>query len=208
VKGRLIALEQMISRPKHVSSGRVTAMKRLFLSTAIALSACLLATTTTGWAKPVSLSEPVYNPATKSYFALVWDDENAANPEDQGLTWGEAYQRAKQRLFKGAQGRLAIINSLETHEFLINHFRPQAEAWIGVRYFCKARILERSDGVQMTRQTFQAWAPNWRAGYACANDQQEYMPVYLSVASGFRWLGQGIAKRYHEYLVEFPTGTP
>jgi hypothetical protein len=149
--------------------------------------------------------KPIYDPAAKKYFELIW----AFN-----LKWKEADAVARTQQYLGAQGRLAIVDNIEVHEFLLRTFRPNEITWIGLRYWCGAQSLEDSMGKRTTQPEFQAWAPQWRADpYACnggvlAKDQ-EYSPVaYTPVDKGFRWTGWGGAKVFNAYFIEFPTGHP
>ncbi len=50
--------------------------------------------------------------------------------------WRVSSGLAAKRGFKGRQGRLAIVDSQEVHEFLRDTFRPDRSSWIGLRYFC------------------------------------------------------------------------
>jgi len=94
------------------------------------------------WAQGIATSPPVYNPATKSYFQLV---EN----QYHSYVWDKAQAEARTKIYKGVAGRLAVVDSPETHEFLVDHFDlrdPRKAIWIGLRYWCKpprlhARLL-------------------------------------------------------------------
>ena len=162
------------------------------------------------------LDTPVYSPDTKSYFEMVDGSHgmvarfpSAAGVVHEGPNWAEAYQLAQERTFKGVRGRLAIVKSFETHEFLSHTFRPKADVWIGLRYWCTARKLQWSDGEMMSPGSFQAWARQWKQDvYACASDggPREYMPIAYSALPTFDWIGKGIHKRYPYFFVEYPTG--
>lgn len=152
---------------------------------------------------------PIYDPDSKRYFALVW----AHRADDHGTNWATAYAAAKERQYKGALGRLAVVDSIEVHDFLLKTFHPPCEAWIGLRYWCTARSLEWANGVMVKPGSFQAWDREWRQDVAaCASSGvqgKEYMPVaYSKTEGGFRWIGKGIHKEYFAYFMEFPTGQP
>src|SRR3546814_14120662 len=53
------------------------------------------------------------------------------------------------KAYKGVRGRLAVIDSAETHKFLLRAFdldRRHISVWIGLRYWCSARLLQWEDG--------------------------------------------------------------
>ncbi len=168
-------------------------------------------------------SEPVYDkavydPESKRYFMLLnlRAPPGTPYPRNEGLPWGEAERDARSRSYQGVQGRLAVVNTPEIHEFLLKTFRPDVETWIGLRYWCARRQLQSTDGAVHGRDAFKAWDPNWQQDvYACKSavmnnpHEEQYMPVaYNPVSKGFRWIGKGWFKRYWAAFVEFPTGKP
>ena len=166
------------------------------------------------------LNTPVYDPASKSYFELVDGSHGmvqGTGVDHEGPNWREALAFAKTRAYKGVAGRLALVKTLATHEFVMRTFQPETPIWIGVRYWCATQQLQDSTGATLDRTSFAPWAPNWKADvYACEVDKTthrpaagDYMPVaYDSMANGFRWVGYGHAKRFYHFLVEYPTGAP
>jgi len=153
---------------------------------------------------------PVYNEASKRYFALVW--ARNANDIYRGATWATANADARAHAYKGIHGRLAIVDALEIHQFLQHTFHPPCEAWIGLRYWCTPRTLEWSNGQAWKSGSFQAWDRNWRQDpFACRSGEKgnDFMPVaYSSAPNGFRWIGKGKGKEYFAYFIEYPTGQP
>lgn len=158
--------------------------------------------------------KPIYDPASKSYFELVHvrkaEAPSAAIP---ALDFQHALASASSRTYKGVRGRLAVVDSRETHEFIMLNLRPDAETWIGLRYYCKLRKLKWSNGTFMSRNSFQAWHTSWdqsgNAGCVRNAGEADWMPVaYTSVAEGFRWVAKGAHKVYTALLVEYPTGKP
>ena len=158
------------------------------------------------------LNTPVYNPATKSYFELVdgahglTTGYNAA----EGPTWRQANEEAQARVYKNVRGRLAIIRDSATHQFLATTFRPEQEAWIGLRYWCQLHQAQWTDGKYLSRQDFQIWNKQWPADpYACnSNQATEYAGIAYRRPPEFNWIGVGIAKRFYVFFVEYPTGEP
>lgn len=158
-------------------------------------------------------AEPVYDPSAKSYFDLVDSRDLKANPNDDGRPWLTASALAKARVYKGVHGRLAIVKTVATHDFLERTFHPNNYTWIGLRYWCATRKLELSDGEVVTHLSFAAWDKNWNQDiYACHTSYPpgpDYMPIaYSPIQDGFRWIGKGRNKHYWYYLVEYPTGHP
>lgn len=159
---------------------------------------------------------PVYNPDTKSYFELVLirtTKYSYRNSPD--VNWPQAFELAKSRSYKGAQGRLAVVRDLATHEFLMRTFKTETPTWIGLRWWCADHKLQFVDGKMWSRGTFQAWDAKWdHSGVQRCEEYQsykkpEFMPVaYSPVQEGFRWFAQGWHKAYYAYFVEYPTGHP
>jgi hypothetical protein len=188
--------------------GEIATMKRTYWR------GIALAMLTVAFSRSVQAA-PVYDPDSKSYFEMVdgrEDKQAAGMARGQGPDWAEAFLWAKEREYKGAKGRLAIVKNIATHEFLERTFAPGSDVWIGLRYWCQVRKLQWSDGEMVSPGTFQAWAVNWRQDiYACnsGGGPTDYMPIaYNPIADGFRWIGKGKGKRYYFYFVEYPTGHP
>jgi hypothetical protein len=156
---------------------------------------------------------PIYDPNTKSYFELVQVPFRNYNGRYE-CSWGDADKLARQRVYKGVHGRLAVVKSEETHEFLLQKFDvPQAEVWIGLRYWCSIRQLQYTDGTIWKRGMFSAWDQRWdQSGVTpCAewitDKKQQYMPVaYSKRENGFRWIAKEWHKFYEIFFVEYPTG--
>jgi hypothetical protein len=155
---------------------------------------------------------PVYNPASKSYFQLFTDNENPGN-------WEAAKSRAGMKSFKGVRGRLAVIESAKTHNFVVETFdltRRQASVWIGLRYWCNAHLLQWEVGRAYSPSDpahFKIWHTQWSRTderSACSFTQSSklgFAPVYYRTIGGVtRWQAVGAAKYFAYYLVEFPTG--
>jgi hypothetical protein len=150
---------------------------------------------------------PIYNPATKSYFELRIGKETRG-----GLYWQEAQTLATELVYKGVPGRLAVISDAETHSFLARNFDIDAEAWIGLRYWCSFRKLQWVTGDILESGAFGAWANPWHRTdlppcESASTLTTGYMPVYYRPKSrGFRWQAVGSAKGFPRYFVEYPTG--
>lgn len=148
---------------------------------------------------------PIYDPVSKHYFALM--DSVKAN---WGTMWRKVYQQARGHWYKGAQGRLAIVDTFEKHDFLLTHFplKYWQDAWIGLRYFCEAKKLQWVSGRQWKRGSFEAWATPWNQDpvMCTAHTPTEYAPVAYNPK--FQWIAKGENKGYDWYFIEYPTGHP
>src|SRR5690242_10060017 len=110
---------------------------------------------------------PVYDPASKSYWSLV-DVHDRRVGYHAGYEWRDAAADAARSEYKGVHGRLAIVASAETHEFLLRTFRPTTDAWIGLRYMCETRLLIDSAGHSHAKTAFAPWDANWKQDiYIC-----------------------------------------
>jgi hypothetical protein len=160
--------------------------------------------------------KPMYDPSSKSYFELVRVTPAQQDKHKIGMvpetSWDKAAKFAAQRAFKGTQGRLAIVKTQETHEFILEHLRPDRYAFIGLRYFCKLRQLRWVNNEVHPPKTFAPWATNWDQGDLplCLNGNGPgWMGViYTGIKDGFRWVARGDLKNWNLYIVEYPTGAP
>lgn len=162
------------------------------------------------WAQGIATSAPVYNPATKSYFQLIENNRHS-------YVWDKAQAEAQTKVYKGVAGRLAVIDSPETHKFLVDHFDlrdPRKAIWIGLRYWCKLHMLQWEGARPYSPSDvdrFSFWHNPWsRGGSSCTEFRSTrvgYMPVYyVTVGSSTRWQATTASKGFHHYLVEYPTG--
>lgn len=153
---------------------------------------------------------PIYNPASKSYFQLL------TKPVTNSGVWTSIQKLALSNVFKGVRGRLAVVDSPETHEFIVQNFDLSREVWIGLRYWCDFRMLQWSDSRPYSPSDpghFSAWHPQWyrNATTNCEtwrSGEQAFMPVYYRPLGQMnaRWQASGPAKGFERYLVEYPTG--
>lgn len=151
---------------------------------------------------------PVYDPEAKRYFAL----EHAQLGPQYLTMWNSVAEQAQRQVYKGVRGRLAIVDSLEVHSFLLRTFRPNhyQSIWIGLRYLCNAKKLEWSDGRLMNPGSFQVWDKEWNQDvYTCnkKSDPNDWAPVAYT-GEMHSWVVKGNTKGYPWYFIEFPTGQP
>ncbi len=168
---------------------------------------CMAGTTAFSAAK--AGDPPIYNPASKSYFQLL----TLTTPKPN---WDSARVEAWSKTFKGVRGRLAVIDRPETHQFILQNFELKNNIWIGLRYWCRFRMLEWN-GLRPYSPSdpgrFHAWHPQWyrNTQQRCGNIRKEklgYMPFYYQPLGerNARWQGSGSAKGFGRFLVEYPTG--
>ena len=146
---------------------------------------------------------PYYNPASKSYFELF----RMQKIPGQQTRWFGAKALAEKQFFKGAQGHLATVKDIETHQFILRHFSG-SNYWIGLQYFCASETLKWVDGTDATQSSFSAWDSDWSNTYIRCADMG-YMPVHYTTkttTNALRWRASGPNKGYNVYLVEYPTG--
>ena len=158
-------------------------------------------------------STPIYNPSSKSYFQLFDDNKRPGN-------WEAARTRAEMKSFKGVKGRLAVVDSAETHDFIVRKFDlndRKWSVWIGLRYWCKTHMLQWESGLPYSPSEpgrFKIWHGEWSRNSEndcrfTASQAKGFTPVYYrTIGSVTRWQAVGAAKYFGFYLVEFPTGKP
>ena len=194
------------------------------------LSACLLTlgflafTNMQAHAEP-PYNKPFYNPETKSYFELYSPEASDPKRTRSVRTFGtigfnEAMGMAARRRYKGVPGRLAIIKSQQTHEFLAENLKPEGSAWIGLRYYCRFNKLMWVNGEILEKgKDFAKWSPQgWRLQGAsprskkqsyCPSERTASLPVhYWGMSDGFFWNANGFAKHFNAMIIEYRTGKP
>ena len=176
------------------------------------------------YAAPV-YNKPFYNPETKSYFELYspeFDDPNRTMSVRVygGIGFDAAMKMAVKRRFKGVRGRLAVVKTRETDEFVIKHLRPAGSAWIGLRYYCRFKKFMWITGeILRPGKDFSNWHPRgWRFDGSspgggtpswCPNGRTSALPVhYWGSRHGFHWNANGFAKQFNMMIIEYRTGKP
>lgn len=165
----------------------------------------LLAVLYCSQARAGQIGVPIFDPNTQSYFELR--DDNSRQ------YWREARRLAAVSLYKGRRGRLAVVNSKETNDFLRSNFTLTGPAWIGLRYWCKTRKLRWVTGERHLRTGYNNWYRPWNRNpettcgiTGSGAETHGYMPVYyLPQNFGFRWQAAGPGKGFIRYFVEYPT---
>lgn len=154
--------------------------------------------TATGQGKRPTPIDIAYHSNSQAYFRLY----KSTKP------WGEAEKFATQSIYKGRQGRLAIIDTPEKHRWVVETFdfskRDYANIiWIGLRYWCSFRKLMWVDGELLEPGDFSVWSAQWyRTNVRCGKVDIDYMGVYYTAKN--RWQAAGQPKWGDHFLVEFP----
>ncbi len=153
--------------------------------------------------------QPMYNAATKSYFEVLKVPDQFAfttRSFSNGAKWEEADKWARSRIFRGARGRLAVITSQETTNFIIKNMPFPERAWIGLKYWCKVRKATWVTGEEHRPSAYHNWGRPWDSGLAC-KDGSRFNGVYIDGRNpGLEWFAQVLAKQFYYVVVEYPTG--
>jgi hypothetical protein len=163
-----------------------------------------------GMAATALVDEPVLDPASGSYFVVK-------EMPGRGGPWDAADRFARSQHFKGRSGRLAIIRSKPTQDFLRANVKLVNPTWFGLRYDCATRTSIWVDGHVVSGKDFTYWHPQWVRDptITCFNQNfyegMNYMPVYLMSSQDvtpFFWQATGPAKIFEGVLIEFPQPQP
>jgi len=153
-------------------------------------------------------SEPVHNPETGSYYQLVRDQTGPSGAN--GLHWDQAAAKAARLTYKGRHGRLAVVDSAELHQWLLQQWDFGAlgyggDTWIGLRYWCSFRRLTWVTGDEHPFNDFAIWDTPWyrEDGIRCSTTKIPYMGVYINGQSS-RWRATGFKKAYNYFIAEYP----
>ena len=104
-------------------------------------------------AKAEPLGKVVYDPSSGSYFEIIRNRNNKSLG-----TWRFVRAAVNKRIYKGIRGRLAVIKTRATHEFLRKNLGIPFDAWIGLRYLCSSGKLVWVTGEMLRRGVdFEIW---------------------------------------------------
>ena len=174
----------------------------------LVLLTCICLAADRVWAVSGVGDPPVYNPATKSYFQLL-------KLKGQDHRWPAAREVAQAQVYRGVKGRLAVIDREETHQFIMQNFDVSGEIWVGLRYWCKFRMLEWAGQRPYSPsdpERFHAWHTPWsRNNQHCppnVDGPEAFMGVYYQPLGrqSARWQAVRKGKGFGRLLVEYPTG--
>ena len=147
----------------------------------------------------------VYDPSSGSYFEII------RNKNKYSLgKWKIVRAAANKRIYKGIRGRLAVIKTRATHEFLRKNLGIPFDAWIGLRYHCSTGKLVWVTGEILRRGVdFEIWHSRWYydpTNY-CGIGYTHLVVFYMGM-KGRRylyWRASGPAHGLTGALIEYPT---
>lgn len=165
-------------------------------------------------AKPL-LDTPVLHKDSGSYFELVRVQGKipGRSANKKSAPWEGVNRIARQRIYMGRRGRLAVVRSRKINNFLRDTFKPTRSTWIGLRYYCLQRRFVWVTGDVLRPGQYRNFGRVWNAGTAEPSGQRDYKctgtsrpwPVhYWGVQFGFRWNANGSAKYFRFFFVEYP----
>jgi Lectin C-type domain len=194
-------------------------MKRLF--SGLFLGICLLTPPVYGQIDPYKSSRAfngdlfdvkVYDSESKSYFEMK--KGNIVGSYLQALTY------AKSQSYRGVRGRLAVIRSKQTQEFINRTFRPFTETWIGLRLQCRSRKLVWVTGKIIARnKDYTNWGQRWHYpdSYLPCKSKGSGGDRFNNIFAGIglvpfrgviRWWAMAPGHAVRRAIVEYPTGKP
>ena len=145
----------------------------------------------------------VRDPHSKNYFRL--EQISRGN-------YVNARGNARSKVFKGVRGRLAVIRSRETQDFIVRTLRPPDETWIGLRMTCSPRKLVWVTGELLDKRKHYAnWGRRWHYDdrYApCRGDGVNLQFAGIALVrerNVVRWYAIAPAHQTQSLLIEFPT---
>ena len=154
-------------------------------------------------AKPETLGKVVYDPSSGSYFEII------RNP--RGFRrWRDVRPFVNKRIYKGIRGRLAVIKTRATHEFLRKNLGIPFDAWIGLRYHCSTGKLVWVTGEILRRGVdFEIWHRQlyYEKRNLCGTGRIRHLVVfYMGMKSRhLYWRISGPEHGLTGALIEYPT---
>lgn len=137
-----------------------------------------------------ALTGVLYEPSSGSYFELHRVKDGFGKTR-----WRDVNKFVEGRLYKGIRGRLAVIKTRQTHEFVRKNFRFRLPTWIGLRYMCSNRSLVWVTGERVNRGSdFQIWDRSWirTPNMNCDDRAIDYMAVHYTTNPGHpTWQASG-----------------
>ena len=167
--------------------------------------------------KPV-YNKPLYNPETKSYFELHFPGEGMSYGESPEFNWRDAREYAPSRVFRGVRGRLAIVKTKETNDFIVKNLKPGCCPWIGLYFSCAERTLVWVTGEIWPLTAYNNWSRIWNvmgthpnkpsAKQGCTPGGPPSGVHYWGPDGQYKWNTNSANKAFHNMIIEYPTGKP
>ena len=155
-------------------------------------------------ARAESLGKVVYDPSSGSYFEVIRNRDNKSFG-----TWRTVRAAVNKRIYKGIRGRLAVIRTRATHEFLRKNLGIPFDAWIGLRYHCSTGKLVWVTGEILKRGVdFEIWHSRWNydpTNY-CRVGSKYLVVFYMGMEGSYLyWRASGPSHGLTGALIEYPT---
>ena len=151
-------------------------------------------------AKTGALGKILYDPSSESYFEVI------RNPKRQLSQWRHVRPAANKRTYKGIRGRLAVIKSRATHEFLRKNLGIPFNAWIGLRYHCSSGKLVWVTGEILRRGVdFEIWHRKSGGRGFCKTGHPYLAVFYMNEGKRLYWRTTGPDKFEPGAVIEYPT---
>ncbi len=176
------------------------------LSTLVSIGLGVLVFAAAQWqpeavAQPETLGKVVYDPSTGSYFETMRNVGRIRN-------WRTARTAVNKRIYKGLRGRLAVIKTRATHEFLRKNLGIPFNAWIGLRYHCSSGKLVWVTGEILRRGVdFEIWHRQlyYEGQNFCVHDVKHLVVFYIIEGRRLYWRVSGPEHYLTGTLIEYPT---
>lgn len=155
-------------------------------------------------ANPEILGKVVYDPSSGSYFEFIQNPTGSSR-------WRYSRAVVNKRIYKGIRGRLAVIKTRETHEFLKKNLGVTVykDAWIGLRYHCSTRKLVWVTGEILRRGVdFEIWHRQlyYEKRNLCGGAITHLVVYYMSMKGrSLYWRISGPEHGLFGAIVEYPT---
>ena len=155
-------------------------------------------------AKPIMGGKIIYDPSSGSYFEMVRLSSRAFR------TWRHARAFAEKQFYKGIRGRLAVIKTRATHEFLQKNLgiTIRYESWIGLRYHCSSKKLVWVTGDILKRGVdFEMWSNKlyYEGVNYCRAGYKALVVFYTVVGKHLYWRISGPAHGLNGAIIEYST---
>ncbi len=157
-------------------------------------------------ARPATPGKIVYDPSSGSYFEVI------RNKKPWPFnTWKYARSDVDKRFHKGIQGRLAVIKTRATHEFLEKNLGIPFDAWIGLRYHCSSgkliwvtgEILRRGVDFEIWHRQLYYEGKNYCS--AVSGRFSHLVVFYMTQGRRLYWRISGPEHALAGALIEYPT---
>jgi len=152
-------------------------------------------------AQPEILGKVVYDPSSGSYFEIIRNQRGFRR-------WRDVRAAVNKRIYKGIRGRLAVIKTRATHEFLRKNLGIPFDAWIGLRYHCSTGKLVWVTGDMLKRGVdFEIWHRQlyYEKRNLCGGRIKNLVVFYIIQGRRLYWRISGPEHGLAGAVIEYPT---